>query len=120
MRQEILTLSSGQKIDNVPAFSGLIHITAQGLESEGLAFPEIHRDAEKMARAAASTFKLTGFPSAVAPLDMVVEAEALGAEVDFHENGGFTFPRVKHFVFESGVQCLQTLEALESNPKSDD
>ncbi|MEW6404616.1 MAG: uroporphyrinogen decarboxylase family protein, partial [Chloroflexota bacterium] len=120
MREEILTLLSGQKIDRVPAFSGLIHVTKEGLVREGLSFSEIHRDAEKMARAAASTFKLTGLPSAVAPLDMVVEAEALGAEIDFHEKGGFTFPRVKKFAFTSGVQCLQTLERLATIPKSGD
>jgi [methyl-Co(III) methanol-specific corrinoid protein]:coenzyme M methyltransferase len=72
-----------------------------------LSFPEIHRDAGKMARAAASTFKLTGFPSAVAPLDMLVEAEALGAQVDFRENGEFEFPRVAKFLFSS-VKALIT------------
>jgi [methyl-Co(III) methanol-specific corrinoid protein]:coenzyme M methyltransferase len=120
MREEILTLLSGQKIGKIPAFSGLIHVTSAGIEREGLAFHEVHRDAEKMARAAASTFKLTGLPSAVAPLDMLVEAEALGAQIDFREKGEFEFPRVKKFLFESGFQCLQTLEKFAVNPKSSD
>ncbi|HET9866523.1 MAG TPA: hypothetical protein VFQ06_04475, partial [Nitrospira sp.] len=72
-RQTILELFSGKKIKPQPAFSGLIHITAEGLQSEGLEFPEVHKEARKMARASASTFKLSGLPSAVAPLDMVVE-----------------------------------------------
>ncbi len=118
MREEILNLLSGQKIGKVPAFSGLIHVTQAGLEREGLSFSETHRNAEKMARAAASTVKLTGLPSAVAPLDIVVEAEALGAEIDFHENSGSTFPRVKKFVFESGGQCLHALEKLQVTSKS--
>lgn len=118
MREEILTLLSGQKIGKIPAFSGLIHVTSAGIENEGLLFHEVHRDAGGMARAAASTFKLTGLPSAVAPLDMLVEAEALGAQVDFRENGEYEFPRVKKFLFESGVQCLQTLERLTVDPKS--
>ncbi len=119
-RAEILELLDGKKIKSNPAFSGLIHVTSPGLESEGLSFSEVHRDAGKMARAAASTFRLTGFPSAVAPLDMLVEAEALGAEIDFRENGEYEFPRVKKFLFESGVQCLQTLDRLEVTPKSGD
>jgi uroporphyrinogen-III decarboxylase len=82
-RQEILDLLAGKKISSQPAFSGLIHVTAEGLKSEGLAFHEVHTDAGKMARASASTFKLSGLPSAVAPLDMQVEAEALGATIDF-------------------------------------
>jgi len=44
------------KINCIPAFSGLTHVTAAGLEHEGLAFHETHQDADKMVRAAASTF----------------------------------------------------------------
>jgi [methyl-Co(III) methanol-specific corrinoid protein]:coenzyme M methyltransferase len=94
MREKILGLLSGKKIDTQPAFSGLIHVTAEGLQSEGLIFHETHKDAQKMAKAAASTFKLSGFPSAVLPLDMYVEAEALGAEINFRENMEFEFPQV--------------------------
>ena len=95
MRKQILDLLSGKKIDIQPAFSGLIHVTAQGLQSDGLIFHEIHKDAQKMASAAASTHKLSGLPSAVLPLDMYVEAEALGAEINFRENREFEFPQVK-------------------------
>ena len=95
MRAEILELLSGKKINSQPAFSGLIHVTAEGLQSENLIFHETHRDAKKMARAAASTFRLTGLPSAVVPLDMYVEAEALGAEINFREDREFEFPQVK-------------------------
>jgi len=101
MREKILDLLSGKKIDSQPAFSGLIHITAEGLQSEGLIFHEAHKDAQKMAKAAASTFKLSGLPSAVLPLDIYVEAEALGAEINFRENLEFEFPQVKKAGFSS-------------------
>ncbi len=94
MRTQILELLNGKKVDSIPAFSGLTHVTAAGLEHEGLSFHEVHRDADKLARAAASTFRLTGLPSAALPLDLCVEAEALGAEVDFREQGLYEFPRV--------------------------
>jgi len=100
-REEILGLLSGRKIDRTPAFSGLIHITAEGLQRGELIFHEIHKDARKMARAAASTFKLTGFPSAVAPLDMYVEAEALGGAVDFVRNRELVFPQIAKPLFAS-------------------
>jgi [methyl-Co(III) methanol-specific corrinoid protein]:coenzyme M methyltransferase len=100
-RQTILDLLSGKKIETQPAFSGLIHITAEGLQSEGLDFHEAHKDARKMARASASTFKLSGLPSAVAPLDMLVEAEAIGASIDFRGKGEYTFPRVAKPLFPS-------------------
>jgi len=100
-RTDILDLLSRKKKSSPPAFSGLIHVTAAGLENERLSFPEVHRDAEKMARAAASTFRLAGLPSAVAPLDMLVEAEALGARIDFRESGNFEFPRAANFSHDS-------------------
>jgi [methyl-Co(III) methanol-specific corrinoid protein]:coenzyme M methyltransferase len=101
VRKQILDLFSGRKIENKPSFSGLIHVTSAGLKSEGLVFHEVHRDAKKMAQAAASTYKLTGFPSAVLPLDLCVEAEALGAEIDFRESELYEFPRIKKALFQS-------------------
>jgi [methyl-Co(III) methanol-specific corrinoid protein]:coenzyme M methyltransferase len=101
MREKILDLLAGKKVDSPPAFSGLIHVTAEGLQSERLVFHEVHKDARKMAKAAASTVKLSGLPSASLPLDMYVEAEALGAEVNFRENMEFEFPLVKKAGFGS-------------------
>jgi MtaA/CmuA family methyltransferase len=94
MRETILDLLSGKKIDAIPMFSGLIHITVDGLNNERLAFHEIQHDAQKMAQAAASTFKLTGIPSAALPLDLCTPAEALGAELKYYEDGLYQFPQV--------------------------
>lgn len=112
MRTQILDLLNGKKIDSIPAFSGLTHVTAAGLEREGLSFHEVHRDADKLARAAASTFHLTRFPSAALPLDLCVEAEALGAEVDFRENGLYEFPRVAKPPYQTTSEVLKDLRGL--------
>ncbi len=109
MREKILELLSGKKIDSQPAFSGLIHITAEGLAGEGLTLHEVHKDAEKMAKAAASTFKLTGMPSATLPLDLCAPAEALGSELIFYEDGEFQFPQVKKLLFDSTSQMIDLL-----------
>jgi [methyl-Co(III) methanol-specific corrinoid protein]:coenzyme M methyltransferase len=101
VREKILSLLWGQKIEAVPAFSGLIHVTAEGLEREGLKLHEVHSDARKMARAAASTFKLTGMPSATLPLDLCAPAEALGSELNFYEDGRLQFPQVRRVIFQS-------------------
>jgi [methyl-Co(III) methanol-specific corrinoid protein]:coenzyme M methyltransferase len=82
----------------------LIHITVEGLASEGLSLHEVHKDAGKMAQAAASTFKLTGMPSATLPLDLCAPAEALGAELNFYEGGELQFPQVKKFICESAKE----------------
>lgn len=100
-REQILDLLAGKKIGEIPPFSGLIHVTAEGLEREGLKLHEAHHEAGKMARAAASTFKSTGTPSATLPLDLCAPAEALGAELNFYEDGRLQFPQVRRVVFES-------------------
>ncbi len=100
-RADILSLLNGNKLPSPPAFSGLIHVTSEGLESEGLALHEVHHSAKKMARAAASTFKLTGMRSATLPLDLCAPAEVLGAELNFYESGEIQFPQVKKQLFAS-------------------
>jgi [methyl-Co(III) methanol-specific corrinoid protein]:coenzyme M methyltransferase len=101
MRSEILSLLSGQKPEMTPAFSGLIHITAEGLKSEGLSFHEVQHDTRKMAKAGASTFKLTGMPSAALPLDLCAPAEALGAELKFYDRETYQFPQPAKPLFAS-------------------
>lgn len=103
-RADILALLDGEKLSSPPAFSGLIHVTVEGLRSEELALHEVHHDAKKMARAAASTYKLTGIPSVTLPLDLCAPAEALGAELNFYEGGEFQFPQVRRAVVESAKE----------------
>jgi [methyl-Co(III) methanol-specific corrinoid protein]:coenzyme M methyltransferase len=112
MRDEILRLLNREKISSVPAFSGLIHVTAEGLASEGLSLHEVHHDAGKMARAAASTFKLTGMPSTALPLDLCSPAEALGAELIFYNDDEMQFPQVRKLLFQS-TREIRELEIRE-------
>ena len=101
MREKILSLFSGAKIDAQPAFSGLIHVTAEGLKKEGLFLSEVHQDARQMAQAAASTFRLTGLPSAALPLDLCAPAEALGAELKYYDRESYQFPQPARPLFAS-------------------
>ena len=82
-REETLALLKGERVARLPVFSGLPSLTAAGLQAAGVRYSEAHTDAAKMAAAAASTFELFGFESAIVPFDLCVEAEALGCGVDF-------------------------------------
>ncbi len=113
MRETILDLLSGKKIDAIPTFSGLIHVTADGLNNDGLAFHEIHHDAQKMAKAAASTFKLTGMSSAALPLDLCAPAEALGAELKFYDEGLYQFPQVAKAWVNSTKAITADIEKMD-------
>jgi len=83
-RERVLKLFRKEKVDLIPVFSGMGNVTVHGLDKYGWNFAQIHVDAHKMASMAASTFQLFGFECAVVPFDMGVEAEALGAEVNFY------------------------------------
>ena len=82
-RDDTLAILRGEHVARLPVFSGLPSLTASGLNAAGVRYSESHTDAAKMAAAAASTFELFGFESAVVPFDLCVEAEALGCGVDF-------------------------------------
>jgi [methyl-Co(III) methanol-specific corrinoid protein]:coenzyme M methyltransferase len=85
----------------MPVFSGYGNITVHGLEQYGWKFADIHVDAHKMASTAASTFKLFGFECAAVPFDMGVEAEALGAGVNFYaHHTDIVYPTISKKVAE--------------------
>lgn len=85
-RTQILEILRGHRVPAPPTFSALSTVIAPALETRGLAFHEIHRDSVKMVTAAASAFELYGLPSATLPTDLVLEAEAMGAIVDFRDD----------------------------------
>jgi MtaA/CmuA family methyltransferase len=84
-RQDVLALLAGQRVGRLPCFSGLASVTEPALTQLGLNFSDVHGDAVEMAQAAASSYRLCGLESAVVPLDMCVEAEALGSIIDFRQ-----------------------------------
>ena len=100
-REDILDLLSGKKLDHQPVFSGLIHISTEGLKREGLSLHETHKNSNQMANAAASTFRLTGMPSAALPLDLCAPAEALGALLNYYEERDNQFPQPAKPLFAS-------------------
>ena len=93
-RDETLAVLRGESISRLPVFSGLPSLTDAGLRVAGIGYNEAHTDAAKMAAAAASTFEVCGFESAVVPFDLCVEAEALGCHVDFQSDLDIFMPPV--------------------------
>ena len=94
-RPEVLALLNRNRPGRTPCFSGLINVTSAGLDTLGLKLSEVHCEPVRMAQAAATTYRLFGFESAVLPLNLCVEAAALGARVDYGEKGQFMdWPRV--------------------------
>jgi len=100
-KERVLKLFNREKIDRIPVFSGMGNVTVHGLKKYGWKFADIHTDANKMAKMAASTSQLFGFECAVVPFDMGVEAEALGCEVNYYSGrDGILYPTISKKVSE--------------------
>ena len=100
-KERVMRFFGKQEIDRVPVFSGMGNVTVHGLEKYGWNFSGIHVDARKMADMAASTFQLFGLECAVLPFDMGVEAEALGAGVNFYpHHTDIVYPTITEKVAE--------------------
>ncbi len=82
-RTHILELLRGRRDETIPCFSGLSTLIAPALAERGLLFHEIHHDPRQMVSAAAAAHELYGWQSATLPTNLIIEAEALGATIDF-------------------------------------
>ena len=95
-RERVLKLFKGEPIDRVPCFSGMGNITETGINGLGYKFAGIHLDAKQMAETAATTYKLFGYECGVVPVDLCVEAEALGCMINVYPHAeGILYPTIK-------------------------
>lgn len=95
-RERVLKLFKGEPIDRVPCFSGMGNVTEEGINKLGYKFAGIHLDAGQMADTAASTHKMFGFECGVVPVDLCVEAEALGCVINVYPHAeGILYPTIK-------------------------
>jgi [methyl-Co(III) methanol-specific corrinoid protein]:coenzyme M methyltransferase len=95
-RERVLKLFRGEPIDRVPCFSGMGNVTEEGIKKLGYRFADIHLDAKMMADTAATTYKLFGFECGVVPVDLCVEAEALGCVINVYPHAeGILYPTIK-------------------------
>lgn len=103
-KERVLKTLFGGKPDRLPCFSGMGNVTVHGLEVARIRFAESHVNGVKMASAAASTYRLFGFECAVAPFDLGIEAEALGCELNFYDDGSkrILYPTVKTKILKLG------------------
>lgn len=95
-RERVLRLFRKEPIDRVPCFSGMGNITESGINQLGYKFAGIHLNAAQMAATAATTYKLFGYECGVVPVDLCVEAEALGCVINVYPHAeGILYPTIK-------------------------
>ena len=59
-----------------------VGVTVEAMKKVDARWPDSHWDPKKLARAAASTYELTGVPCCTVPFCLTLEGEALGAPLD--------------------------------------
>ncbi|KYH39176.1 MAG: MtaA/CmuA family methyltransferase [Candidatus Hecatellales archaeon B24] len=87
--------------DRAPYVNPTITATLEFMEATGARWPEAHRNPELMAELASAGPRLAGLDMLTVPFDFMVEAEVLGAPIDFMEEpasrGVMVWPMVKTF-----------------------
>ncbi|MGD2079525.1 MAG: uroporphyrinogen decarboxylase family protein [Nitrospirota bacterium] len=95
-KERVMKLLQGDQVDRPPIFSGMGNVIAPVLDKYGIDFSKVHRDPDLMAKAAAGMYHEFGFECAVVPFDLGVEAEVLGAKMNFYDEvEGLLYPTVK-------------------------
>ena len=85
-KERVMRVFRKEPVDTMPFFSGYGMVVLPAIKKLGYRFPQIHSDAEKMAKAAVLSSKMYGFDSVVVPFDMCCESEALGNTISLYED----------------------------------
>lgn len=83
-------------VDRPPVMSPMGTATEEFMDASGASWPEAHKEPGKMAKLASAAHRLCGLESITVPFELTLEAEVLGATLNFHE-GKIKWPSVKEF-----------------------
>jgi [methyl-Co(III) methanol-specific corrinoid protein]:coenzyme M methyltransferase len=111
--ERIMAVLSGKKeeVDRLPAFNSQGTYTLEGMKAFDAYWPAAHKDPVKMAKLGSALHRLAGLESVVVPFELTLEAEVLGAEIEFFEDR-IKWPSIKKFIAKD-VSDLK----LPSNPE---
>ena len=82
-RERVLAALHRERVSPVPAGAVTQSASRAQMECLGVSWPEAHVDAALMARLAAGAHTILGFDMVRVPFDQTIEAELLGARVDY-------------------------------------
>jgi [methyl-Co(III) methanol-specific corrinoid protein]:coenzyme M methyltransferase len=106
-KDRVIKFLQGEEIDRPPVFSGMGNVIKPVLDKNGLNFARVHRNPDQMATAASGSFLDYGFECAVIPFDLAVEAEAMGAVVNYYDDvDGMLYPTIKG-------KCVKTIDDIK-------
>src|SRR5258706_4286908 len=81
-KERILAALRGKRPDGRVVWVPTVGVTVEAMKKVDAGWPESHWEPKKLARAAASTYELTGVPCCTVPFCLTLEGEALGCALD--------------------------------------
>ena len=113
MENAFVNLMKKYQKGSKPAISLGPFLPLARIKERGLSFNEIIKDSQAMTEAAMMSFEF-GFESTVMPFDLNVEAEILGAKVQYHEgfDGHPVYPTIAHKPFTPDDDDIDIPDAL--------
>ncbi len=75
-----------EPVDTMPFFSGMGMVLLPAIKKLGYKFPQVHTNAEKLARSGIESARMFNLDSVVIPYDMCWESEALGNKISLYED----------------------------------
>jgi len=97
--ERIMNILKGKKneVDRLPAMNSVCTSTLETMKTYDAYWPDAHKNPQKMARLASGLHKLAGLDNATLPFELTLEAEVLGAPLEFFENQ-IKWPTIKKFI----------------------
>ena len=83
--QRALAAVRGLETDYTSSANGLVMTTVEMMNAVGATYPEAHHNSQMMADMAAAPFEMCGVDGTTLPFDISLEAEVLGAELDWRK-----------------------------------
>lgn len=101
-KERVMRTFRREPIDTLSFFSGMGMVVLPAIKKLGYRFPQVHKDAEKMARSAIESSRMFGFDSVVVPYDMCMESEAIGNSISLYENSeDILYPTIPQKMWKS-------------------
>lgn len=92
---EIL-LGNKDSVDRIPCVNSVSIATIDFMKAYDAYWPSAHKDPEKMAKLGSAAYNLCGLDNISIPFDMTMEAELMGATINYHEET-IKWPSVRAF-----------------------
>jgi [methyl-Co(III) methanol-specific corrinoid protein]:coenzyme M methyltransferase len=96
--ERLMAILGGKKdqVDKIPCINSVSISTIEFMKTYGAYWPAAHKDPAKMAKLASAAHRLCSLGIVTVPFCMTVEAEILGAKIDFHDDM-IKWPSIRSF-----------------------